>query len=80
MPVEPRPVDLEHLERIGGELAVDPAPPLDLGEVTDPPQQPVRHPRRAPGAAGDLLAAVGIDLDVEDPAERSTISRRSAAS
>ncbi len=67
MPVEPRPVDLEHLERIGGELAVDPAPPLDLGEVTDPAQQTVRHPRRAPGATGDLLRAVGIDLDVEDP-------------
>ena len=44
MPVEPRPVDLEHLERIGGELAVDPAPPLDLGEVTDPAQQTVRCP------------------------------------
>ena len=38
-----------------------------LGVVAHPPQQPVRHPRRAPRSPRDLDRRVGIDRHADDP-------------
>ena len=38
-----------------------------LRHVADAPEDPVRDPRRAAGAPGDLLGRVVLDLDAEDP-------------
>ena len=64
--VEPAGVDLEHLQRGGGDVGVDRPGSLHLGEVADPLQQPVGDPRRAARARGDRLRALGVDLDLED--------------
>ena len=37
----------------------------DLGEVPDPPQQPVGDPRSPARAFGDLLGSRGIDGDIQ---------------
>jgi len=42
VPVESGAVDLQHLQRVRGEVVVDGATSLDLGEVPHAPQQPVR--------------------------------------
>src|SRR5690606_18260208 len=64
--VEPEVVDAEHGEAlVGGGLVDGPMAP-DLGEVAHPTQEPVGDAGRAPGPAGDLVGAGGIDVDAED--------------
>src|SRR6185436_544294 len=60
--VEPELIDLEQLESVGGDFAIDPSARLHLGEVADPPQQPVGDARRAARSLGYLLSAVLIDV------------------
>ena len=56
--VEARRVDVEHRERVVGDVARDLAVGAHLGEVAHAPQQPVDDPRRAARAARDLERAL----------------------
>ena len=70
--VEAELVDLEQRERVACDVGGDPAVGAHLGVVAHPLQQPVRDAGRSPGAARDLVGAVGLELDAEDrrdPAE-----------
>src|SRR5919201_3846788 len=60
-------VHLVQLERLEWDLERDRSLVPDLGDVADPAQDPVRHPRRATGAGGDLVRRLVDDLDPEDP-------------
>ena len=62
--VEARHVDVEHHERVVGDLARDLAFGAHLGEVAHAAQQPVRDPRRPARAARDLERAARVDRDV----------------
>src|SRR3954471_665999 len=62
--VEPELIDLEQLQRVGGDLAIDFPAGLHLGEVADASQQPVGDARRAARSFGDLLRAVLVDVDL----------------
>ena len=72
--VEDGPVDLveaqlvhaEELEPVAGRGAVDEALAAHLGEVPHPPQEPVGHPRRAPGALRDPDRTLGVDAHLQD--------------
>ena len=59
-------VDLEHPERVVGDLAVDPPLPPDLGEIADAAQEPVGDAGRAARALRDLERSLLVDLDVEE--------------
>ena len=63
----PAVVDLEQVERLGGDLGRDHAGAAHLGEVAHALEQPVGDARRAAGALGDRPLAVRLDLDLEDP-------------
>ena len=58
-------------------VVIEPCVP-HLGDVADAAQDPVRDPRRAARAAGDLLGRVVGDLDAEDP-RRAADDRRELA-
>ena len=78
--VEAEAVDLEPLERAPAALAaVDRRSPVDLDEVAHAAQQPVGDPRRAAGAAGDLVGALGVEPDVRGCPPSARRSRASSA-
>src|SRR5262245_14134982 len=60
-------VHLEQLETGAGHLGGHGPVVADLGEVADPPEQSVGHPRRAPGPPGDLARALVVHHDAQDP-------------
>ncbi len=64
--VEAPLVDLEELERGFRGCPVDMPGPPDLGEVSGPAQKAVRYARRAAGATGYLVGALGVYLDAQD--------------
>ncbi len=65
--VEAGLVDLEQGQALAGGGLGDDALGPDLGVVADPAQQPVGDAGRAPGPAGDLVAAGGVEGDAHDP-------------
>src|SRR4029077_20006674 len=65
--VEPLFVDLHPAHRLFGDLPIDPAGAVDLGEVADPLEQPVDDPGRPAPAAGDRVGRLAVDVDPEDP-------------
>ena len=64
--IETAAVDLETGERLIGDLGGDGPVAGHRGEITDPAQEPVGNPGRAPRAAGDFPGAVIGELDTED--------------
>src|ERR1043166_5265986 len=63
--VEAGGVDLERVERLVGDRAVDRRGSVDMREVAHALQQPARDARRAARATRDLVGALGRDLDAE---------------
>jgi hypothetical protein len=59
-------VDLEEVERLGGDLGCDLALVAHLGDVADATQDAVRHPRRSSGAPRDLPGGLIHDRHPED--------------
>ena len=64
--IEAALVDLEQIQRLGGDPGVDVAAAADLGEVSHALEQPVGHARRAARARGERLGPGGVDLHAED--------------
>src|SRR5208283_5760323 len=65
--VETQLVHPEELEALTGGGAVDIALSANLGEVPDPPEEAVRHARRAPGTLRYPDRTLGVDLHLQDP-------------
>src|SRR5699024_7496364 len=65
--VEAELVDVEDQQGRFGDAEVDAAVGVDVGEVADAAQQPVRDARGAAGAGGDLHGRVPGHPDAEDP-------------
>ena len=65
--IEAQGVHFEHPQGLvrhrGGDVAVGP----DLGEVANPPQQPVGDARGSPGPSSDLIGGLVLDLDTQLP-------------
>ena len=66
--VEPKLIDLPHVERLAGDRGGDAAVGPDLGVIADPPQQPVDNPRGAAAALRDLGRALRVHFHLEDRA------------
>src|SRR5207237_4471669 len=60
--VESELIDLEQLQRIGGDFAIDLSAGAYLREIANAPQKSVRDPRRTARPLGDLLSAVLVDV------------------
>ena len=64
--VETKLVDTKERETIGRDTSVDVAIAFDLGIVANLAEQTVCNTRRASGAAGDLIGAALIDVDIKN--------------
>ena len=64
--IETAAIDLETGERLIGDLGGDGPVAGHRGEITDPAQEPVGDPGRAPRAAGDFPGGVIGELETED--------------
>ena len=78
MAVEAGGVDLEQLERLGGDRGVDLPSALDLGEVANPAEEAVGDAGCPAPRPAMVAAPSSLTWTPRMPAERSTIRVRSS--